>query len=160
MTSVRPVLRRQLIIIVALMLVGSAFTVSPAEAADTRHHTNIRDRMYYLINRQRAQHGVRKLRVNAMTEQHARKHALRMRNRRTVYHSKNLVGQTPRNSCIWAENVARTPASNAARSSMRMFMSSSGHRANILHPRVTHMGIGVAKRGKYTYVVQRFIRRC
>ena len=42
---------------------------------------------------------------------------------------------------------------------MTMFMNSSSHRANILSRRMTHMGIGVAKRGNYTYIVQRFIDR-
>jgi len=162
MTFVRPVLNLPLAILVTLVLVGSVFTASPAEAADSRHHTDIRDRMYYQVNRERGRHGVRKLKVNAKTQQYARKHALRMANQRRVFHAsaKQLRGGTPANTCAWAENVVRTPASNAVRHSMDMFMASSGHRANILNGRLTHMGFGVAKKGKYTYIVQRFIRRC
>ncbi len=38
-------------------------------------------------------------------------------------------------------------------------MASYWHRANILRPRYTHLGFGVAKNGGEVYVVQRFFDR-
>ncbi len=158
MKAVRLVLFRQVAIALVLVLSATVFTATPAEAVDSRTIAQIRDRMQYLINRHRARHGVRKLRVNTTARRWAQDHAREMASRRRVYHDSNLYRETPR-SCRWAwsENVARTSAGDAARAAMRMFMNSSSHRANILRPRMTHMGIGIAKRGRYTYVVQRFV---
>lgn len=159
MTAVRSVLRRHLAVAMVLALAITLFPSEPAEAVDSRHHTRIRDRIEYLINRKRVRHGVRRLRVNRKTQYWARNHSRQMARRRTIFHDPNLANEIPRGCSAWAENVARTGADNAARSAMRMFMNSSSHRSNILSPRMTHMGIGVAKKGRYVYITQRFIDR-
>ena len=54
------------------------------------------------------------------------------------------------------ENIARgrvTP-----RQMVRMWMRSSGHRANILNPNFTHLGVGAAVRGGTWFGVQDFAR--
>ncbi|MPZ71743.1 MAG: hypothetical protein GEU74_00700 [Nitriliruptorales bacterium] len=158
MTAVRSVVRRHLAIVLVLTLSVPMFS-QPAAAADSRRAGEIRSHMEYLINRARARRGLRRLRVNSKTQYWARDHALRMKRRRAVFHDPNLRNEIPRGCQAWAENVARTTASNAARSAMTMFMNSSSHRSNILSRRMTHMGIGVAKGGNYTYIVQRFIDR-
>jgi uncharacterized protein YkwD len=159
MTAVRSVLRQHVVVALVLVLTIVTFMPSPAAAVDDRRSSTIRDRIEYLINRKRARHGLRRLRVNDKTQYYARNHAVKMARRRTVFHDSNLRYEVPGGCEAWAENVARTAADNAARSAMTMFMNSSSHRANILSRRMTHMGIGVAKRGSYTYIVQRFVDR-
>lgn len=159
MTAVRAVLVRHVAIALVLALVTCLFTASPAEAVDDRSPREIRNRMEYLINRQRVRHGLPKLRVNDKTQYYARKHAESMAQRRTIYHDSNFSNEIPNGCYAWAENVASTSADNAARAAMNMFMQSSSHRSNILAKRMTHMGIGIAKSGGRVWVVQRFIDR-
>lgn len=159
MTAVRPVSVRALVIALVLALSATLLMSEPAHAADSRTRAQIRDRIEYLINRQRIRHGRGRLRVNAKTQRQAAYHARAMARRRRIYHDSRLRYEVPRDCTAWAENVARTPARDAARSAMTLFMNSSSHRANILSRRMTVMGIGVAKRGNYTYIVQRFCDR-
>ena len=159
MTVVRPVLVRQLAVALVLSLFASLTFAAPAAAVDNRNPGQIRDRIEYLINRERMRRGMRPLRVNLKTFYGAREHAGDMAARRTIYHDPNLSNEIPSGCYAWAENVGRTTSSDAAKSAMTMFMNSSAHRSNILSKRMTHMGIGVDKRGDYTYIVQRFIDR-
>lgn len=159
MTSVRAVLVRHTVLVLVLVLSGSLLTAAPAEAVDDRRVAAIRDRMEYLINRQRVRHGLRKLRVNDKTQYYARQHARKMSRHRRIFHDANLGNEIPRGCYAWAENVASTTADNAARAAMNMFMHSSSHRSNILNRRMTHMGIGIAKGGGRVWVVQRFVDR-
>jgi uncharacterized protein YkwD len=73
-----------------------------------------------------------------------------------IYHDSRLAYEVPSRATAFGENVARTTSEDAARAAMRMFMASSGHRENVLYSRWSRMGIGVAKRGGYTYITQRF----
>ena len=157
MTAVRAVLVRHVAIAMILALVTCLFTATPAEAVDQRSPREIRNRMEYLINRQRVRHGLRKLRVNDKTQYWARRHAQNMAKRGAIYHDPRLAEEIPKGCYAWAENVASTSADNAARASMSMFMQSSSHRSNILAKRMTHMGIGIEKARGRVWIVQRFI---
>ena len=159
MTVVRSVLQRHLVVALVLALSIPVFVSPPASAVDDRRPGEIRNRIEYLINRARVRHGLRRLRINDKTQYWATNHARRMARRGTIFHDGNLGNEIPSGCEAWAENVGRTSAGRAARSAMTMFMNSSTHRSNILARRMTHMGIGVAKRGSYTYIVQRFIDR-
>ena len=157
MTAVRAVLVRHIAAVLVLILAATLFSASPAEAVDRRTPQQIRNRMEYLINRKRVNHGLRKLRVSEKTQYYARRHARNMEERRTIYHDPNLYNEIPSGCYAWAENVGSTSADNAARTAMSMFMNSSSHRSNILSKRMTHMGIGIAKGGGKVWVVQRFV---
>lgn len=159
MTAVRPVLLRQFAVALVLALVASIFLATPAAAIDNRKPAEIRHRIEYLINRARIRRGLPRLRINTKTFYGAREHAGDMARKRRIYHDPNLRYEIPRGCYAWAENVGRTSSGDAAKSAMSMFMNSSSHRSNILSRRMSHMGVGVAKRGNYTYVVQRFIDR-
>ena len=146
-----------MIVAVVAALFLTLAPAAPAAAADSRTPAEIRDRVEYLINRDRARYGLRRLRVSSRVQYYATDHARRMAAAGTIFHdltglrSESLVGATS-----WGENVGMTTASDAARHAHSLFMSSTGHRANILKPRWTHMGIGVAKRNGRTFIVQRF----
>lgn len=57
------------------------------------------------------------------------------------------------------ENIAYNFGHNdqaVAANLMRAWMNSSGHRANILSSKYSHMGVGVVKKGQYFYATQNF----
>lgn len=159
MTLVRHVLTRSLIIALATAMVLPLLPATPADAADARTAKQIKNRIEYLINRERARHSVGRLRPHARTRYWAKDHSREMARARRIYHDSRLAYEVPRNARAFGENVARTTANDAARAAMRMFMASSGHRRNILYGQYRRMGIGVAKRGNYTYITQRFFTR-
>ncbi len=158
MSPLRRALRPIMILATSLVLL-TAVPAAPAHAIDRAATTTIRHRIEYLINRTRASHGLPRLRVSEYVTGTSTTHARSMARRGRLYHDSALRYEIPRGSTAWAENIARSTATNAARNVHHMFMGSSMHRSNLLNPRYTHMGIGVAKRGGYTYVVERFFRR-
>ena len=134
-------------------------TPSPANAVDDRDAKQIRQRLEYLINRTRARHGLRRLRVGSYIQQGATDHARKMRRKRRIFHDPYLAHEVPKSATAWAENVGYTGADKAAKRLHRMFMNSSGHRSNILRKRWNRMGIGVAKSKRYVFVAERFVDR-
>ena len=161
MTSARPVPARLALFVttLAVAVLAGLVPADSAEAADRRKHYDIRDRIEYMINRERTRNGLPRLRVHKGVQRLARDHSLDMARYRDIWHDPYLRHEVPRRAMAWGENVARTTARDAAGRSHYLFMSSSGHRANVLRGRWTHMGIGVAKRGRYTYITQRFFDR-
>lgn len=73
-----------------------------------------------------------------------------------IYHSKLSDGIRTR-WCSLGENVGYGPSMSAVE---KAFMNSARHRANILNPKYTGVGVGVAYRGNVVYVVQFFIKPC
>ncbi|MCL2029251.1 MAG: CAP domain-containing protein [Deltaproteobacteria bacterium] len=57
------------------------------------------------------------------------------------------------------ENIASGQGQDSAQKVMTIWMNSSGHRANILDSRFTHLGVGAYNDGRQHYWVQVFIRR-
>jgi uncharacterized protein YkwD len=109
-----------------------------------------------LINRQRAAHGVRPLRVNGPLMRAARGHSSDMVGRGYFSHD-TPQGVSPfarmlhagyaakRRACAMGENIAAAtgPFSTPA-SILGMWMNSPGHRANILSSTYRDTGLGVA----------------
>ena len=57
------------------------------------------------------------------------------------------------------ENIAYVhgvPAVQLARKFVKIWMDSPGHRANILRPKYSHMGVGITRNGKTYYATQTF----
>lgn len=117
-----------------------------------------------LLNQDRAANGLPALKANAQLTLLARNYAQDMINRGFFSHY-NPEGQSPFDRMKQAgisykyagENLAVNTGVAAAEVA---FMSSSGHRANILSPNFTEVGIGVARNTKgQVYVVQEFIGR-
>ncbi|MDT8901899.1 CAP domain-containing protein [Anaeroselena agilis] len=117
-----------------------------------------------LLNQDRAANGLPALKANTQLTQLARNYAQDMIARGFFSHY-NPEGQSPFDRMQQAgisykyagENLAVNSGIAAAEVA---FMNSSGHRANILSPNFTEVGIGVARntRGQ-VYVVQEFIGR-
>lgn len=157
----RPARLRRLVLfaLLATLLLG-LIPATPATAIDDRTVGQIRTKLENKVNRARSRHGLRPVRVNAKVEHWAQDHARQMSRTRLFAHDPLLPAEVNRlKRTVWwyGENIASTSGGNAARWTHRAFMNSPGHRANILKPRATHMGIGVAKGGGAVWVVQRFV---
>jgi uncharacterized protein YkwD len=158
-SSIRPRHALALAIVAALLLTLLP-QGSPAQAIDDRSISEIRKGFQRRINSARDKRDLRILKVNDVIQTWAQKHAEDMAEAKTEYHDANLLIEVNKvTKTVWwyGENVGRTTSDTAAKTLHKMFMNSSGHRANILKSRATHMGIGVAKRGNYVYVVERFV---
>lgn len=149
---------RAVVLVLVLALLVTLMPATPALAVDSRNPERIQTIVERKINRARERNGLRPLRVRFRLERFATDHAGYMARRRTLVHDSlyRLRIEAPASALTVGENIARNTARNAAARAHRMFMRSPGHRAIILDRRATHMGVGVAKRGGYTYIVQRF----
>jgi uncharacterized protein YkwD len=120
-----------------------------------------------LANRSRAEAGLAPLLPDERAAAVARAHSAEMRDGGWVAHVSPTTGgmedrarrarlATP----LLLENLARA---YSAREAHEGLMNSPGHRANLLHPDATHLGVGVALRegpgGPELYVTQLFLRK-
>ena len=143
----------------AIALFACLFVIGPQpQTAEAATATEIRDALEVRINNARAARGLRRLRVNLTVQQYAQSHANRMGNLNTMFHDSALWNEVPDDTEWLAENVGYVwQGPGAARRMHQAYMSSDGHRANILNPRATHMGIGVVKRDGKVWTVERFV---
>ena len=108
--------------------------------------------MFSSHNQQRANNGVAPLAIDAQLVDVARQRSQTMANTNCFSHTAcgptafELLGGIGYFYQIAGENIARNnyPDSETVVVAMNGFMNSAGHRANILDPRYTKVGIGVA----------------
>ena len=113
-------------------------------------------RMVDLVNRDRGANGRAALAVDDELVAKAQAWAEKMARDGRLSHSNLRDGVT---SC-WrslSENVA---VSSSVDGLHRAWMASSGHRANILAPSSTHIGVGVVRQGDRYWGVQVFRQAC
>ena len=154
-----------------LALVSSLlFSAVPAAPAHAATSSQIRDALEDKINAARVARGLRRLRVSTYVcpaallnrncmEYFSQDHAKRMARAGAIYHdtTNRLWAEVPRIAWWRAENVGYVSAGPGAAARVhRAFMASSGHRANLLNRRATHMGIGVYQTSSRVYFVERF----
>lgn len=147
------------VVVLVATLLMALLPATPAEAADSRTVERIQTILERKINYARTSRGLKPLRVNRKLEYWATDHARYLARNRVLVHDSmlRLRLEAPARAITFSENIGYNSASNAARRAHYLFMRSAGHRANILHRSSTHMGIGVVKRGGYTYIVERFV---
>ncbi len=139
----------------------SATTLAPASQIDA-----FSQRVFQLTNAERTKRGLRPLRLNAKLNNSANWFAQDMANHQvqTLSHIDSL-GRDPGARLhafgyrwtAYGENIARGYTSPEA--VVAAWMASPGHRANILNPRYTAIGVGHAVGGGQDYWVQDFGRR-
>ncbi len=136
---------------------GNTTPASANTAADEK-------KAFDLLNADRASNGLKALKFNAQLTALGEKYAQDMINRKFFSHY-NPEGQSPFDRMKQAgisysyagENLAINSNVVAAE---KAFMNSSGHRANILNPNYTEVGVGVRYDAKGSaYVVQEFISK-
>jgi uncharacterized protein YkwD len=115
------------------------------------------------MNRVRAKRGLRALRARATLTRPARAHSRYLLQRGTIAHegpggapfwTRLVAAGYPRNRTM-GENLAMTYGSGleVARRTVRLWMGSPGHRANLLNPRFRHTGAGVARSADFSMVI-------
>jgi len=144
-----------------------AVELDAAEVAPVVSAEDAEDRLARLINRDREQHGLGELALDPRLTAVARAHSREMRETGVVAHVSPRTGSASDRvragkirSSIVLENVARAYGIGEAQEGL---MNSPGHRANILSPDVTHVGLGVSLGGEVAgrrelFVTQVFIR--
>jgi uncharacterized protein YkwD len=128
------------------MLPGSSGT---AEAATKAEKLGRR-----LINAERIEEGLYRLRMSDRLVRIAKRHSRAMADDGTIYHSKNLVSKLPWTNVWSGENVGM---GTSVRVLHALFMTSDGHRANILHSEYDRVGVGVVKRDGLTFITVIFV---
>lgn len=111
-------------------------------------------------------HGLKPLVLNAELTKLARQHSERMRDLHYFSHTDPVTGYfTDRLRAAHVvfidagENIARvTGSSDPAGVAHDQFMSHADHRANILSPLFTEVGVGAARSGSTYWITQLFIR--
>ena len=107
----------------------------------------IEARVIEKTNAQRVRHGLRPLVVDTRLIRSARRHAAWMTNNRSMVHTNAAV----------AENIAMGQRSSGE--VLNAWMNSSGHRANILNPGHTRIGVAAYTTPSGTiYWCQQFLR--
>jgi uncharacterized protein YkwD len=132
-----------------LLLFVTAIFAAPVITVHAGGPTSYAERsLFDAANRERAQQGLQPLRWDDALAAAAREHALRMAQRNTLSHQ--LPGELPLQDrtrlagaryTVIAENVAEGPSPETIHSS---WMHSPAHRANLLAPELTSVGIAVA----------------
>jgi hypothetical protein len=110
---------------------------------------------YDLINATRRAHGLGELQWNGQLGDKAQAWAEHMARQGRISHS-NLADGAPSGWRALGENVGVGGSIGAVHTA---YMNSPGHRANIVNPRWTHVGTGVARSGGRVYTVQVFMQR-
>ena len=140
-------------LIVALLAFAPAATAGTAVAAGTRATTQTQSERALLgaVNGVRASHGLRPLRVDGALVRAARSYSARMI--RTGVFAHGAMGarlaEHGARGPVFGENLAwGVGSSAAARAIVKSWLASPGHRANLLRPGWTRIGLG-ALRGTF-----------
>ena len=134
------------LIVLCAGLTAAMDTPQQAAAAPPDLHA-IEARIIEKTNAQRIRYGLRPLAVDHRLIRSARRHAAWMTNNRSMVHTSAAV----------AENIAMGQRSSSE--VVNSWMNSSGHRANILNPGHTRIGVAAyCTPGGTIYWCQQFLR--
>lgn len=116
----------------------------------------------WLLNQERRRHHLPELQEDDLLTYVAWKHSEDMGKNRYFAHI-NLRGEDPQvrfqragGQGVVGENIALDTSIEGAH---RRLLNSPGHRANMLDPNYTHVGIGIYFNGQYFYITQLFLRK-
>ncbi|WP_170037139.1 cell wall-binding repeat-containing protein [Georgenia soli] len=135
---------------VTLSVTGAA---APASASDA----SVADRIFTLLNQERAKAGLAPLQRVVELDSVAQAWSENQARVGRMSHNPDYSRQYPAGWRLAAENVAYASQSIATGDKFNsMWMNSQGHRENMLRPGLTHVGIGVATRNGLTFATQNF----
>lgn len=143
-------MRRLLVLVIGSVLVLHG--VVGASAAEVGDGPGAEGEFTALIGQERAARGLGGLTTSAELVDVARRHAARMAADKDLRHNPNLQSEV-QNWEVLGENVGRGPS---VESIHRAFMDSESHRAQILEPRYTEVGVGVVWSDGEIWVAQVF----
>ncbi len=105
--------------------------------------------MIDLVNDLRSANGVPRLSVSLEVSAVARDWSAEMSN--GFRHNPNVATQIPAGATWWGENIA---FNSSVEANFNALVNSPGHFENMVDPRFTHLGVGVATVGGRVYVTQ------
>ena len=140
--------RRASAAVVALLALLVTLLVPTAARADAGMESAFAN----AVNAERAAHGLAPLAVAGDLVDVARRHSARMGSADDLHHNPNMTSEVS-NWQKAGENVGRGPSVDPIHAA---FMASPGHRANILDPSWTEMGVGVVVVDGTVWVTQLF----
>ncbi|MDX1658641.1 MAG: CAP domain-containing protein [Nitriliruptorales bacterium] len=140
---------RRLIVLLTLAAMSlTVMWVSPLGASDA----TAEDRLIAWINQERRGAGLHDLVVRADLRDVARRHSRRMAEEGELFHNPSRTTEV----CCWQKLGENVAYDSDLAELHRDLMSSSGHRANILSPEYTELGVGVEYRDGVFWVTQVF----
>ena len=114
------------------------------------------DRIFSLLNAERRRHGLRSLRRGSCASSYAERWSGQLARSQRLHHQSLRPLLKSCGARRAAENIAYGNVS--ADALMKTWMASSGHRANILNPRLSYVGVGAARsKSGHWYAVQDFL---
>lgn len=153
--SARPSLQARIGALTVLALLASLFQLFGATpAAEASIDATKEADFIALVNIERAAEGLPALTPRSDIRTVARDHSVRMARESRLYHNPNFSTEITNWKTV-AENVGRGPSVESIHGA---FMRSPGHRANIMHPDLTEIGVGVEVRDGQVWVTQNFRR--
>jgi uncharacterized protein YkwD len=135
--------------LVTIAILATTLLVPPGASAGPVREA----RLLTKINNARADHGLAPLRSDPALASYARVHARSMGTRGNLFHTPDFTV-----ICCWsamAENVAK---GDTVRELHRQFMGSAPHRANLLNPLLSEVGLGVVRVNGTLWVTEVFRR--
>lgn len=140
--------RRTGVVVALLALLATLVAPGTARAADA----NAEAAFVAAVNQERAAAGLPALAVAEDLVAVARRHAVVMADAEHLHHNPDLAGQVGGWQKV-GENVGRGPSVAPIQEA---FMASPAHRANVLDPEWTEVGLGVEARDGRLWVVEVF----
>ena len=141
----------------ALAIVAGALPASArgGEAAQPSSD-GYEDRIFSLMNAERRRHGLRPLRRGSCASSWAERWSGQLARKQRLHHQSLRPLLKSCGARRAAENIGYGNVS--AEALMKKWMASSRHRANILDPRLSYVGVGVARsKSGHWYAVQDFL---
>ncbi len=130
------------------LLLSLTLLVGPLGTSAATAKTTLRSKLLAMINDARADHGLRRLKLNVDLSVDARRHTRRMIDQDRLFHSATLPDALrPYHWTAWGENVG---CAGTLYRLHRAFMRSPDHRSNILNPDFRRIGLGVLKAASNT----------
>lgn len=152
---------------------GQLHPASKTPALRVQHLEEVEQLIFHFTNEERRQHGLRALERDDGLREIARMHTDDMLRRRYFSHvspggasAKERLAPIYTGSAsragenIWgAQGLDFSDSRRLARLAVDGWMASPGHRANILNPDFTHLGVGVGVLEREIRATQNFVKR-
>ncbi|MGA8942633.1 MAG: CAP domain-containing protein [Thermoactinomyces sp.] len=140
-------------------------TVPAQETVDQSELLPVEKEVFQMVNQEREKHGLQPLQLDMDVSKVAGKKSQDMKEKHYFNHQSPTYGSPfemlQQHGIAFraaGENIAA--GQKTAKEVMDGWMNSEGHRANILNPDYTHIGIGYVEGGDYgTYWTQMFIQK-
>jgi uncharacterized protein YkwD len=150
------------VLVVALLIAGSAVAASPSLSRSRAFGSVAEQYLFAAANAERVQRGIQPLHWDATLYDAAQRHADEMAERESISHQypgeadlANRGHSAGARFTVIAENVAEAWSAPEIHEA---WMESPDHRANLLDPRVDSVGISVERRDGQLYAVEDFDR--